>query len=180
MENKPYIIALTGAESTGKRTLAEALANYYRVPFIAEFAREHVRNLHGKYSFEDVEFIARKQIDQYNILVDSNHPIVILDTWLLITKVWFEVVYKQIPDWLENSIRNLRVDLFLVCDTDLPWEADDVRENGGEIRNWLQQKYIDEIEKYGFTYRLVQGSGNKRTENAVDMIELERKLHQQI
>jgi len=180
MKNKPFIIALTGAESTGKSTLAEALAKYYKVPFVPEFARDYVRSLHGKYSFGDVEFIARKQVEQYKKLMSAVHPVVILDTWLLITKIWFEVVYSQVPKWLEEAIQKYPIDLFLVCDTDLPWEPDDVRENGGENRNKLQQRYIDEIEKFQFKYGLVQGSGNQRKENAIRLIEFERNYHQQI
>lgn len=178
MKNKPFIIALTGAESTGKSTLAEVLAKYYKVPFVPEFARDYIRSLHGKYSFRDVDFIAHKQVEQYEELIIAEHPVIILDTWLLITKIWFEVVYCRVPEWLEEAIRRYPIDLFLVCDTDLPWEPDDVRENGGETRNKLQQRYIDEIEKYQFKYRLVQGSGNQRKENAIKVIELER-IHQQ-
>lgn len=180
MKHKPYIIALTGAESTGKSTLAEALAKHYKVPFVPEFAREYIRNLHGNYSFADVEFIARKQIEQYSQLLQEQHSVIILDTWLLITKVWFEVVYQRVPDWLEASIQHYRIDLFLVCDTDLPWEPDDVRENGGENRIKLQQRYINEIRKHHFQFELIQGSGEKRTQNAIQIIDELHLQNQQI
>ncbi|HPF51561.1 MAG TPA: ATP-binding protein [Draconibacterium sp.] len=180
MNRKPYIVALTGAESTGKSTLAKVLAEHYHVPFVPEFAREHVRSLHGKYTFNDVEFIAHKQIEQYEKLLSEQHPVIILDTWLLITKVWFDVVFNRVPEWLEENIIKHKVDLFLVCDTDLPWEPDDVRENGGENRNKLQQRYIDEIKNKQLRYKLVQGSGQIRTQNAIDLIQNERYKDQQI
>ncbi len=174
MKNKPFIIALTGAESTGKSTLAEALAKHYNVPFVPEYARDYVRNIHRKYTFEDVELISRQQIEQYEKFVSENRSIVILDTWLLITKVWFDVVFHQVPVWLEESIQKYKINLFLVCDTDLPWEADDVRENGGERRNKLQERYISEIRNNNFPYQVINGVGNMRVQNAVKSIESAR------
>jgi len=174
LKHRPIIIAITGAESTGKSTLSEALANYYRVPFHGEYARDYILNLGRKYTFEDVEFIARKQLEQYNELVKSDKPLVILDTWLVITKIWFDVVFDRIPEWIEEAIRIHPVDMFLVCDIDLPWKADDVRENGGENRLQLQQRYIKTIENYNFPYRIVGGNGNARLQNAIKVID---RLH---
>ena len=171
LKNRPKIIAVTGAESTGKSTLSKALANYYGVPFHAEYAREYVRKLGRKYTFEDVEFIARKQLEQYNELVKSDEPLVILDTWLVITKTWFDVVFNRVPVWIEEAIQIHPVDLFLVCDIDLPWMADDVRENGGENRIWLQRRYIKAIENYNFPYHIVRGNGNTRLQNAIRVID---------
>jgi NadR type nicotinamide-nucleotide adenylyltransferase len=165
------IIAVTGAESTGKSTLTEALANHYRVSFMPEYARSYIHELHRKYTFEDVENIARKQVEQYNELLNSKQPVVILDTWLLITKIWFDVVFDRIPDWLEYSIRQLRIDLYLVCDTDLPWIADDVRENGGESRKWLQQRYITEIDALGVPYCIISGRDEERIHNAISCVD---------
>lgn len=164
------IIAITGAESTGKSTLATELGQHYNVPFELEFARDYVRGIENKYTFSDVEIIAQKQIEQYNNLMSAGHKLVILDTWLLITKVWFDVVYKKVPDWLEQSIQNSRIDLFLVCDTDLPWVADDVRENGGEERLKLQTRYLNEIKNYGFPYKIISGAGSERTQNAISCV----------
>lgn len=180
MKNETLIVALTGAESTGKSTLTEALSKHYQVPFVPEFARDYIRSLNRRYTFDDVEFITKKQVEQYKNLVSSGNAVILLDTWLLITKIWFEVVFNQVPEWLEESIRNTKIDLFLVCDTDLPWEADDVRENGGENRIRLQQRYIDEIKKYGFNYHLIQGEGNTRTQNAIDIIDRLLNKDQQI
>lgn len=180
MKNKPLIVAITGAESTGKSTLAEALTKHYNVPFVPEFARAYILGLHRHYNYEDIAFIARKQVEQYILLLSGNYPVIILDTWLLITKVWFEVVYNHFPAWLEENIEKLTIDLFLVCDTDLPWEADDVRENGGENRNILQQKYLDEIQKYNFPYRLIQGNGTLRTQTAIKIIDDRLIKNQQI
>ena len=65
MNNKPKIIVITGAESTGKSTLTERLANHFNAPFIPETARQYVEKLNRKYTYSDVENIAKMQIEQF-------------------------------------------------------------------------------------------------------------------
>ena len=170
MKNKPKIIVITGAESTGKSTLSRALAKYFDVPFLSEYARDYIQDLERDYTYSDVEYIAKQQIDQLDKQLAENHSIIILDTWLLITKVWFEVVFNSVPTWLEKKIQETPIDICLVCDTDLPWIADKVRENGGENRELLQQRYIEEIKKSGFKYELISGVGDDRTVKAIQYI----------
>ncbi|HDR50910.1 MAG TPA: ATPase [Mariniphaga anaerophila] len=162
MNYEPKIIVITGAESTGKSALTQWLANHFQAPFIPEYARDYIEKLGRKYLFSDVEFIARKQIQQLNELQKTNSPLIFSDTWLIITKIWFEEVYGRKPEWLEQKITNTKIDLFLVCDTDLPWIPDPVRENGGEKRLYLQKKYIETIEEYGFNYKIIRGKDDLR------------------
>ena len=170
MKKQPKIIVITGAECTGKSTLTERLAKHFNVPFIPEIAREYIENLGHKYDYNDVENIARIQIEQFKKLENSDAEYIFLDTWLIVTKIWFEFVYQKIPDWLPCEIERTRIDLFLVCDIDLPWIADPVRENGGENRKILQNKYIHNIIKYNFDYKIVSGLNDIRFKNALKFI----------
>jgi NadR type nicotinamide-nucleotide adenylyltransferase len=170
LKTSPKIIVVTGAESTGKSTLTEALAKHFDAPFCPEFAREYIENLKDKYNYQDVEQIAKKQIELLEELKNSESPIVFVDTWLIITKIWFDVVFHTVPLFVEEEIKNTKIHLFLVCDTDLPWIPDNVRENGGENRLKLQNRYIEEIEKYGFNYKIVSGENNTRLKNAVQYL----------
>lgn len=164
-------IVVTGPESTGKTTLSESLAQRLDADWVPEYARSYVENIGRPYTYQDVERIARHQIQQEaEISETTNKGIIVLDTWLIITKVWFEVVYGQSPKWLHEYIEASHIDLFLVCAPDLPWVADQVRENGGEMRNILFEKYCAEIEAFGFQYEVVRGVGEVRTQNAVDLI----------
>lgn len=167
MKNNPKIIVITGAESTGKSELATKLANYFNVPFIPELARDYVEKLDRKYNYSDIENIAREQTEQIHALKKQNTPLVFVDTWLIITKVWFEIVFQKSPDWIEQELRHTFIDLFLVCHTDLPWIPDPVRENGGKQRLILQKMYIDNLNKYNFNYEIVTGTKELRFKNAL-------------
>lgn len=168
--NRKIRVAITGPESTGKTTLAIELSHIFAGRFIPEYAREYVENLTSHYTYHDVEAIARKQVEQY--IEAQNHPekIIFFDTWLIITKVWFEWVFGRYPLWLEDSILNCPMDLYLLCKPDLPWIADRVRENGGENRIKLYEKYRDELIRYGFRFVEVGGTELARTELAIASI----------
>lgn len=170
MKNKPKIIVITGAESTGKSTLTERLANHFEVPYITEIAREYVENLNRKYTYSDVETIAKMQIAKFKSISKSDAPYIFVDTWLIVTKIWFEFVFKKTPDWLINEILKTKIDLFLVCDIDLPWIYDPVRENGGENRKILQKKYIENITEFNFDYKLISGIDDERFYRALNFL----------
>lgn len=163
-------IVITGPESTGKTTLAMQLADYYDGVFIPEFAREYVGKLTSHYTYEDVEVIARKQVEQYLETISNPGTIFFFDTWLIITKVWFRWVYGRFPDWLETEIAKHPVDFYLLCRPDLPWEADQVRENGGENRMKLYEEYRQELLHYGYSFAEIEGDGHQRLMNAIEAI----------
>jgi nicotinamide riboside kinase len=169
MAEKLIKIVITGAESTGKSTLTETLATHFQAKWIPEFSRSYIEKLDRDYTYSDIETIARHQIaEEQNI--DTKTPLVFFDTWLIITKVWFEFVYGKSPGWLHDFILQSNIGLFLVCDIDIPWVPDPVRENGGENRKILQDIYIDQIKSYGFNYQVVSGIGEERVKKAFNCV----------
>ncbi len=172
MEKEPAnisIVVITGPESTGKTELAKALSEYYNCAYEPELSRKYVSELNREYNYSDVEKIARMQIEQFEKAIKSNTP-AFFDTGLIITKVWFDVVYKKCPIWLIEAIEKLPKFNHLLCDTDLLWIPDLVRENGGEMRNKLFQKYKKELKQFGFKYKVVSGTGTQRLQNAIEIL----------
>lgn len=168
-------IVVTGPESTGKTELAKNLASYFGSAWVPEYAREYIEKRNGKYSFSDVENIAREQLNSVCMYEKKEKKILFIDTYLIIIKVWFEYVYKCIPIWLHNEILRSKIDLFLVCDTDIPWVYDPIRENGGEMRETLLNSYIEELKFYHFPYEIVRGNGKERIKNALKHIQKHQK-----
>lgn len=166
----PKIIVITGAESTGKSTLTHQLSRFFQAPAFPEFSREYIERIKRPYTYTDVYSISLMQKAQMTIASTLKSDFVFFDTWLIITWVWFEVVYGKVPSWILETVRKAPVDLFLLCDTDLPWEPDPVRENGGEMREKLQHRYRQLINGFEFSIGQVSGSCSDRFKNAVEII----------
>ncbi|MBN1143571.1 MAG: ATP-binding protein [Bacteroidales bacterium] len=169
--NTPLIrVAITGPECTGKTILTDQLSGYYHAKGIPEFARDYVAGLNRHYTYQDVEHIARVQRNQVRDIENQGVRLLFIDTYLVVTKIWFEVVYHQVPQWIEEELHRKQVDLFLLCSTDIPWTPDPVRENGGEMREVLFSMYKDELERLGSRYVIIVGSEEQRLKNAVNAI----------
>jgi nicotinamide riboside kinase len=162
-------IVLTGPESTGKSTLAKQLAEFYNVPCVAELARNFIANLGRAYTEDDVLEIARLQIEEEVKLLTSNQRAVFFDTDLVITKIWLLHVYGKSPKWIDDALNKYPADLHLLCNYDLPWEPDPVRENP-DIRPLLFEKYKNEIVSLNQSYAIISGVGEERFSNAITAI----------
>lgn len=161
------VFFITGAESTGKSTLTTQLAEHYGAVGVPEFARKYLESINRPYQLTDVEQIAKGQIDL--IYKNRNHSLVFFDTCLIILKVWFNEVYHFVPDWLEMEIPLIGNGIYLLCEPDLPWQYDPLRENPTR-RDYLNKQYEEELRKAGFSYFRVSGKENERTQNAIEII----------
>jgi len=160
-------IVLTGPECSGKTTLSKQLSEYYNEPWLPEFAREYVENLNRPYNFNDVVYIAKKQIELENNYMAKAKKFLILDTDLIITKIWLLHVYGKCPEWINNEIKKNENSIYLLCMPDLPWQPDNVRENPN-IREELLNKYKNEIIKNNFSYFVISNSGEERFKNTIN------------
>jgi NadR type nicotinamide-nucleotide adenylyltransferase len=154
-------VVLIGSESTGKTELAEYLSEKYRTLYIPEFARSYIENLSRPYTYDDVNRIAQIQVDAEKNYVLKANELLFYDTYLIVTKVWFSHVFGHVPDWIDESLKSSDIDLFLLCNNDIPWKYDPARENP-HLREYLFDIYKSELEKYNFNFRIVSGQGEKR------------------
>jgi len=170
MEKGPKIIVLTGPESTGKTFLSKGLAKFYNTVWIPEYAREYIDKLNRPYVFSDLENIARKQVMDYDTIKSIDRKFVFLDTFLIITRVWFLEVYDNCPEWINDELDKFEPGLFLLCNFDLPWEEDPLRENRTR-REYLFNRYIRELDNYNFPYKIISGGKTERLNNAKKIIQ---------
>jgi nicotinamide riboside kinase len=163
-------VVITGPESTGKTMLTEKLASHFKTTWIPEYARGYILGLNRKYTYDDVEHIALEQIRREKEFLLSANLFLFYDTHLIVTKIWFIQVFGHYPGWIDGEIESAAIGLFLVCNTDIPWVPDPVRENGGEMRKVLLDMYIREIESFGIPWRLVAGMSAQRTRSAIEIV----------
>ena len=161
-----YTIAVTGPESTGKSMISQYLAKMLKGLCIPEFARDYIIGINRKYNYDDLVYIGKMQVSQRREMEKEGHDLIILDTWLIITKIWFLEVYGKCPAWVDEELWNYPVDLYLLFEPDIPWIPDLLRENGGERRKYLFDRYLNEIIRTGVPFEIINGLEDKRYSNA--------------
>lgn len=165
-------IVVIGPESTGKSTLCEQLANHYNTVWCPEFAREYLSENGMDYSFEDLLNIAHSQlILEDNMLAKARNGYYFIDTDMYVMKVWCEVAFNNCHTWILKQIAFQQYDLYLLCDVDLPWVKDDLREYPDlETRRKLFLMYKDLLVNSGGKWAVISGTNEERLQTAVSII----------
>ena len=133
-------VVIIGPESTGKSTLCEQLAQHYETLWCPEFAREYLLTNGINYEYDDLLTIAKGQLvleDEYSnmlenqslpLLESGGHIPLFIDTDMYVMKVWSEFAFGQCHSFILEEIVKRKYDLYLLCNVDLPWTKDDLRE----------------------------------------------------
>jgi NadR type nicotinamide-nucleotide adenylyltransferase len=160
-------ICLIGPESTGKTGLASALARELDTVWIPEFAREHAETCGHALTADDVEPIARGQLANEDRLTPEANRFLILDTDLISTVVYARHYYGSSPAWIEEEARRRRADLYLLLDTDVPWQPDAARDAGGDQREDLFDAFRAALDEFETRWEILSGDREARHAHAV-------------
>ena len=164
-------VAVTGAESTGKSTLAERLAAHFAAPLSAEFARAYAERVGRPLTMDDVELIARGQRDSEDgVIRRATGGLVILDTDLLSTAVYATFYYGRCPAWVIDEARARRPELYLVCEpASVPWTPDPVRASAAD-RDSLHGRFVEALRESGAAVAWLTGPADVRRQSAIAAI----------
>ena len=188
-------IVVIGPESTGKSTLCQMLANQYQTAWVKEYAREYLLMNGTAYSFENLLDIAKGQIaledaalhlinKKNNILAinaanspfTNQHSNIFVDTDMQVMKVWCEFVFGKCHHWILNQIVERKYDLYLLCNIDLPWVKDELREYPDLVtREKLYHHYKDIMINQQVPWIDISGTYDERLQKAIVAVDA---LHQ--
>lgn len=167
-------VVVVGAESTGKTTLAAALAQRLGTVWVPEHGRlywegrRHVSD--QRWTTDELRRIARAQSRLEDDLARAtDHGIVIADTDPLTTAVWH---HRYTGTWdvdLADQARTRTPDLYLVCDADIPWVQDGTRESEAQ-RDDMHRATLELVDRAGAASGVLSGPLADRVETALSLV----------
>jgi NadR type nicotinamide-nucleotide adenylyltransferase len=179
-------IVLIGPESTGKTRLSQKLSEYFKAGWVAEYAREYLLKNGTNYTFENLldvakgqlqgeELVTQKQLlslqDAPKNIVKPEDTLVFIDTDMYVMKVWCEFVFGKCHHWILNKIVERKYDLYLLCNVDLPWVKDELREYPDLIsRKKLYHHYKDIMVNQQMPWVDINGNYDERMQKAIDAV----------
>lgn len=171
-------IVVIGPESTGKSTLCEQLAQHFDTEWCPEFAREYLLTHGMDYTYDDLLYIAKGQVameDEYAVKLaqPNSSNLLFIDTDMYVMKVWCEFVFGKCHPWILDQIVSRRYDLYLLCNIDLPWVKDELREYPDLVsRQKLYNIYKDIMINQSAPWVDISGDTDERLQKALDAVNL--------
>ncbi len=187
-------IVIIGPESTGKSTLSELLAKHYNTEWCAEYAREYLLTNGTNYSFDDLLTIAKGQVeleDKHTLSTVNRLPstegsakstgygqrltdggrLFFIDTDMYVMKVWCEYVFGKCHPYIHEQIAQRKYDLYLLCNIDLPWVKDELREYPDEApRKELYAIYKNILQNQTVPWVDISGNYEERLQKAIEAV----------
>lgn len=171
-------IVVIGPESTGKSTLCESLAQHYNTEWCPEFAREWLLTNDKKYDYDDLLTIAKGQLaleDEFASQLqtpNSKLKTLFIDTDMYVMKVWCEFVFSKCHNFIIDQIVERKYDLYLLCNVDLPWVKDELREYPDlESRLKLYHIYKDIMVNQSVPWIDISGDYDERLQKAISAVD---------
>ncbi len=180
-------IVAIGPESTGKSMLCEKLAAHYDTVWVKEYARDFLLKNGNEYTYENLLDIARGQIENEELVVGRwplaekaanhqpstiNYQPVFIDTDMYVMKVWCEFVFEKCHHWILNQIVDRQYDLYLLCNIDLPWMKDELREYPDlETREKLYHHYKEMMINQDVPWVDISGNYEERLQKAIKAVD---------
>ena len=158
-------VTVTGPESTGKTTLARDLADHFGTSWVPEAARTYAERRRGQLRADDVEPIAQEHVIEAERATAGASRLLVLDTDLLSTVIYARHYYGVVPPAVERAEERRRSHLYLLCDVDVPWLPDGIRDRPAN-REEMLVLFRDALDERGLRTKMIRGGWPERWELA--------------
>ncbi len=150
-------VAILGAESSGKSTLAEALAARYGTVWVPEYLREFV-DTRGRVPFESDQYpIARTQLEREDAAAARATRFLFCDTTPLMTALYSRQYWGRVDPQLARLDSRHDYAWTLVTAPDSPWEPDGLQRESEEVRQQVHRMLLETLAARAIPYVLLEG-----------------------
>ncbi|MEG2803129.1 AAA family ATPase [Stenotrophomonas sp.] len=153
-------IGLLGGESSGKTTLAAALAGRLQTTWAAEFGREHWEARGGALGYDDLLHIAQVQVRREDTLAAQAHRWLVCDTTPLTTLLYCNAMFDRAEPALHVLAQRRYTHLFL-CAPDFPFVQDGTRRDDA-FRQAQHRAYRQALAARAMPFTAVSGTLEQR------------------
>jgi nicotinamide riboside kinase len=101
----------------------------------------------------------------------SRSPVLFIDTEMYVMKVWCEFVYGKCHQYIIDQAVTRTYDLYLLCNTDIPWSPDVLREYPDPgPRQQLFCMYHDILVNQSTPWTIISGDNEERLQSAISAV----------
>ena len=167
-------VCVLGAESTGKTTVAAALAEHYRTLWVPEYGApyHHVGRGDPYRPWTSDEFLHIARIRDWleEFLAGYANRVLFCDTETFVTAVFHEVYLGERNAELEALVDAQRYALYLLCDVDTPFHPDRLGLRREDARRDMHERYVEHLRTSGAQWIELQGTHEERLRAAVTAV----------
>lgn len=174
--SRPLVISVVGAESTGKTTLAQALAlrlcqDGRDAAMVPEALRDFCLQAGRTPRRQEQAGIAGEQTRRIRQAA-QRHAVVVADTTALMIAVYSDFIFGDASLYAtaEGEHRAL-CDLTLLTALDLPWQADGLQRDGPHVREPVDRLLRQSMGRAAIAFAVVAGQGGQRMSQAWATVE---------
>ncbi len=173
---RAFCVAIVGAESTGKSSLATGLVERLtadtglRCVVVGEYLREWC-NAQGRTPQADEQAAIARTQAQRIAAAAATHELVLCDTTPLMTAVYSRLLFDD-ASLLQAALahHHEQQDLTLLTAPDLPWVADGLQRDGAHMQAPVDALLRRLLRGSELPWAVVRGDGSARLEAALDAI----------
>ena len=169
------VIAVLGAESTGKTELARALTRRLTqrsivATLVPEYLREWCEREGRTPRPDEQAAIAAEQTRR--IAEAARQGVAVADTTSLMTAVYSDMLFDDASLYADALAAQRGYALTLLTALDLPWVADGLQRDGPHVREPVDALVRAALRRAGVSYGVVHGRGDERLANAWSALHL--------
>lgn len=166
-------IVVLGTESTGKSTLSEQLARYFKASLVSEAGRDLIADSND-FNMHDLHAVAAEHARRIQLAASGDSPLVMVDTDLHITQSYALFEFGEELKVSEEIIMTNKASLYLYLNNDVPFMQDGTRLEESR-RNALDQSHRTVLKKYQIEAIEISGNWEERFIQSVKTINLHLK-----
>ncbi|WP_028104234.1 AAA family ATPase [Pseudoduganella violaceinigra] len=167
---QPYRVAILGAASSGKTTLAQALSQRYGQPWVPEYLREFCDARQDVPVSADQFHIATTQVAREEALAAHGGRFLFCDTTPLMTAVYSIHYFGGIDEQLESLAASRRYDITLVCKPEFAWIPDGLHHEEEDVSGMIDSILLGELARRGIPYARISGALEARLQQVEQLL----------